>query len=459
MAEREIERWVTSHGRRIPIFKGESKEDVAKRLKEGAQKGKESRPVSKEKKEKDVKAAQQEHRKASDEWHKKYNSYYKNPTPRRKAAEEKAGKALGEAGKNWTKAVKEKAIKSTKFNKTESKKAPAEDKKEPLSPRAQAENMNEQQLKDYIKKNGLQTEFNIMKNKRNGYGQPNKIRRDLVADHIAREEGRARRKAAENAGNNLKKETPSNNDIAGRMSSKLAAKGIKSEKDIENHLRNLSSTRRNRIAKEMGIEGRGEDKIKEMTRRLAGGPGDRKAEPAKKFDAKERTSYINNLSKLRNNGDKKDEDWRVVRQSLDNAPTGTVMISRGERGTETQYKKLEDGNWEYMTGPFKGDKRDSKTMSMGWAGHTGRSPEVEFTTEKAMKAKAERAKIATEKKMTKAADLPGVKSYKSALTRSGSTMYLDLDDKDMTPANIKQLEKKGWKRRGLGNGTWYYKGE
>lgn len=177
-----------------------------------------------------------------------------------------------------------------------------------------------------------------------------------------------------------------------------------------------------------------------------------------KFNAAERASYLNNISKLRNGGDRKNEDWRVARQMFDQAPTGTVMISKGERGSEFQYKKLADGSWEYMAGAYKGDKTDSKTMSMGWAGRTGHSPSVEFTTEKAMKAKAEKARSQAEAKIKKAANLPNIKSNKSVLTRSGDKMYLDLDPSDMSPAKIKELEKKGWKRRGLSNDTWYYGG-
>jgi len=172
--------------------------------------------------------------------------------------------------------------------------------------------------------------------------------------------------------------------------------------------------------------------------------------PAKKesFKAKERTDYINNISRLRNNGDKKDEDWRVVRQTLDHAPTGTVMIEKGERGSERQYKKLADGSWEYITGSYKGEKTDSKTMSMGWAGHTGMSPSIEFTTEKKMAA----AK-------TKAQKLPkfveNAKSPATVVTKTGNQMLLDLGNSDFTAVNVRTLEKQGWKRRGTSDLTWY----
>ena len=53
----EIKAWITVKGRHIPIMEGESKEDAIKRLKEGARKGKSTRPISKEAYEKKAKAA------------------------------------------------------------------------------------------------------------------------------------------------------------------------------------------------------------------------------------------------------------------------------------------------------------------------------------------------------------------------------------------------------------------
>lgn len=177
---------------------------------------------------------------------------------------------------------------------------------------------------------------------------------------------------------------------------------------------------------------------------------DKEKAPAKKesFKAKERTDYINNISKLRNNGDKKDEDWRVVRQTLDHAPTGTVMIEKGERGSERQYKKLADGSWEYITGSYKGEKTDSKTMSMGWAGHTGMSPSIEFTTEKKMAAAKAKAQ-----KLPKFVE--NAKSPATVVTKTGNKMLLDLGNSDFTAVNVRTLEKQGWKRRGTSDLTWY----
>lgn len=53
-----------------------------------------------------------------------------------------------------------------------------------------------------------------------------------------------------------------------RMSNLLAKKGISTSWEIENYLRNLSPTRRSRLAKEMGIDLRGEDKIKMMAQKI-----------------------------------------------------------------------------------------------------------------------------------------------------------------------------------------------
>lgn len=49
-----------------------------------------------------------------------------------------------------------------------------------------------------------------------------------------------------------------------RMSNLLAKKGISQEWEIADYLRNLSPTRKSRLAGQMGITGRGEDKIKAM---------------------------------------------------------------------------------------------------------------------------------------------------------------------------------------------------
>lgn len=54
----EIKAWITVKGRHIPIMEGESKEDAIKRLKEGARKGKSTRPISKEAYEKKKKATE-----------------------------------------------------------------------------------------------------------------------------------------------------------------------------------------------------------------------------------------------------------------------------------------------------------------------------------------------------------------------------------------------------------------
>jgi len=53
-----------------------------------------------------------------------------------------------------------------------------------------------------------------------------------------------------------------------RMKTHLASKGIHSEEEIANYLRGLSATRRSKLAREMGLESRGQDKIREMAHRI-----------------------------------------------------------------------------------------------------------------------------------------------------------------------------------------------
>lgn len=53
-----------------------------------------------------------------------------------------------------------------------------------------------------------------------------------------------------------------------RMATYLAKQGISNEDEIENYLKGLSATRRSKLAREMGLESRGSDKIKEMAHKI-----------------------------------------------------------------------------------------------------------------------------------------------------------------------------------------------
>ena len=153
MAEREVERWITSHGRRIPIFKGESKADVAKRLKAGVEKGKESRPVTKkefEKSGKDYSDAKKKAAKAGEKMREASKGSNESPEKRKKfeKARDKAWKAeekVHEASKKWNKEFKSKKIEKATVNKGDSEREKAISdlmKKNNLS-REKAENMYE----------------------------------------------------------------------------------------------------------------------------------------------------------------------------------------------------------------------------------------------------------------------------------------------------------------------------
>ena len=64
------------------------------------------------------------------------------------------------------------------------------------SPKAQANNMTEKELRAYVKKNGLTKNYNMMLNNKTNYSQSNqmKVLRDLVSDDIAVREARKKKK-------------------------------------------------------------------------------------------------------------------------------------------------------------------------------------------------------------------------------------------------------------------------
>ena len=115
--EREIERWVTSRGRRIPIYKGESKEDVVNRMKEsfkaGAKKGKENRPET----DKSVFDKHQKVKKAVEKRHRKFLNMENNPTERRKQAYIKANAEEAVAREDARKSLEKNRIEKVSFKK------------------------------------------------------------------------------------------------------------------------------------------------------------------------------------------------------------------------------------------------------------------------------------------------------------------------------------------------------
>lgn len=106
MAEREIKRWVTWHGRRIPIYEGESKADVAARIKgeakEGLKKGKEFQKKQNEKHSQDVQAKKEALDKARKKSNEKGRKWANNPTERRKQAYQKAVDDAQKASKDFS---------------------------------------------------------------------------------------------------------------------------------------------------------------------------------------------------------------------------------------------------------------------------------------------------------------------------------------------------------------------
>lgn len=107
----------------------------------------------------------------------------------------------------------------------------------------------------------------------------------------------------------------------------------------------------------------------------------KKIDSSKQFSANSSAERINAISKNHNNGGgDRENDWKQVREELEKAPAGTVMIQNHSRGLKLQYTKGEDGKWTNSS-YSDSSPMDSKTLSMGWVGQDWR-PDVEFTTPK-----------------------------------------------------------------------------
>lgn len=246
MAEKQIKQWITlKGGRHIPIFEGESKADVVKRLKEGVKKGKDTRPVPL----KQVKDTIGEYAEAHKE-KKKHREAAKSPfiTPEereqhRKKAQEAEEKAFG------------KSIDYDKLKKTGERNG-------------------------FISKvtfNGPK-DMQFKGNKNTG----NKaVSKPATAKPAVTEES-------------IQKELS-------RTATRLASKGYNTPESIEQHIRELSSIRKNDLAKKMGIGGRGEEKIKAMVAKIhEQQQGGKKAEPTKTWqdkDAETKAKQIANAEK------------------------------------------------------------------------------------------------------------------------------------------------------------------
>jgi len=101
-------------------------------------------------------------------------------------------------------------------------------------------------------------------------------------------------------------------------------------------------------------------------------------EVTKKFSSEESAKKINDISKNHNNGGgNRKEDWKQVRDALDAAPADTTLITTGDRGMKFQYTKNKDGVWRSSDGY----ETDSKGISMSWVGN-GYRPQVELTSAK-----------------------------------------------------------------------------
>lgn len=329
MPEKTVKQWITIRGRHIPIFEGESKEDAINRLKEGAKKGRETTKMHAitnrvKKKEAFDKAAKKSHQKSQ--------AFDSNPTERRKKAYEKAHEETQKAYKEYVDAKNGKVPAHFNFgegaikgNKNTGNKESNASGLEPSKELGQAlYSGSKTGISQELNKleEGTKVRFRVNGNTRtytrkgkgfvNEYGQPET--RTHVADLLSRSWKNGRDSTL--AGfyeNNLKitspvkkqesavKANPTEIKAASkpatakpavteesiqkelsRTATRLASKGYNTPESIEKHIRELSSIRKNDLAKKMGIGGRGEEKIKAMVAKIhEQQQGGKKAEPAK----------------------------------------------------------------------------------------------------------------------------------------------------------------------------------
>lgn len=129
-------------------------------------------------------------------------------------------------------------------------------------------------------------------------------------------------------------------------------------------------------------------------------------EKGSSFSADSAAKKINDISMNHNNrGGDTENDWKQVRDTLEEAPVGTTMIQTGDRGAKYQFTKGEDGKWH---GSWDSD---SKTLSMGWVGQ-GHRPSVEFTT-------PDKALTNEQLKDTQTAAVNGALNQRLGLSKSG----------------------------------------
>ena len=119
-----------------------------------------------------------------------------------------------------------------------------------------------------------------------------------------------------------------------------------------------------------------------LGRFTTGGGGGGAAGSGAKFDAKAAEDKLNEIGLRRINGGSKNDDYKVLGETLHSAPVGTVFTETGNRGVKFQYTKTKEGTskrddeWE----DEDGNKRTSHNLSMTWGGYSAGSHGFKFDT-------------------------------------------------------------------------------
>lgn len=393
----DVKQWITIKGRHIPIFEGESKADAIKRLKEGARKGKEKQQ---EMHSKDKQAKKEAFDKAREKQKKKHQAMEKEPTERRKEAYKKAAEDTIKKKQAFEDAMSGKV--KSKFRKKHMNESEFKDimSNEDSATRRQKlgsfmshatpgavvdtgtgykvtmeedglwkDSNGEHHLTDDLVKHlsnyhkmtaADRKEWNNQKAKKKSFEEATaRIRAKespyqrlkTLQDHDYEELTSAEKKELKSLqekaykGELNKKAAPSSgSDAISKTASRLQKKGFNDPESIEKHLRELSSVRRNRLAKELGVEGRGDEKIKAMTKKIHEAQGGKKAEPAKSWqdkDAETKAKQIANAEKQKNERnpggapykeDRNDKNVRALRSMAEKADTRKIIT--GEKAFE-----------------------------------------------------------------------------------------------------------------------------
>ena len=340
MAQREVKQWITVKGRHIPIFEGETKEDAIKR----ATKAKGATPISKDD---EVKDAHPEAKKSLDK-------NLKNAQDRVDMLKEELKKHPND---QHTAEIKERL-----------RKAKADYKR--LSNGDNSSTEHFKTAKEWDKENTMKNR-NALKKEIDDYvkAHPNPTAADKKKVSEMRDKYNAMKKEAYEPSKQAQKEKEAEIKASKEKVSKQKPMSPEEKKKAHKMIDeawNAHKGPKNQISKDA------DEKEKQISQHKAEAD---KLNGKKSGSEKSGADAINEITKRRQNGGGTGDDWKKVRDHLEQAPAGTVMTQTGDRGVKFQYTKGEDGKWH---NDQTSTAQDSKTVSMGWTG-TGRGYQVEFS--------------------------------------------------------------------------------